>query len=355
MNLRHFAFGILSLCLFISCGNDDDMDVPKEITSYDTGIFVVNQGNNDVANGSISFYQRDCEQVVNKIYLRQNTATTVGNQLQAIAFEGDQGYILSEQANALTVVHANDFSHIATITGFRQPKGLLVVNQNKLYVSEWGADGYTGSIQVVDLNTLSIVGNIPTSAGAGKMLQVGPAVYVANSGGFGVASIVTKIDATTDQVVNTIEVGPNPVDLVQDQTGAIWSLCSGVLINFQNPNSSENTPGELVKIENDEVTHSIPLVAGARNLTINTTKDELYFVNNNWTYAHPIANTSLSLVPFLDASFNAYAVDPVSGYLLAANAMDFKDDGTVILFDLNTANPIDTFEVGIVPIGFGFR
>lgn len=355
MNGYPLFYGLMLLCLCWACSPDDEMMKPKEITSYDTGIFVVNQGNNDVANGSISFYQRDCQQVVNKIYLLANTATRVGNKLQDISIVGDRAYIISEQANTLTVVNAQDFSHLESIRGFSQPKKLLAVNQNKLYVSQWGDDGLTGSIEVVDLNNLSIVNSIPTAGGPGEMLQVGPAVYVANSGGFVSDSIITKIDASSDTVIKTIKVGQNPVDLAIDQNGAVWALCSGILVNFQTPNSPENTPGSLVKIEEDSPSLSIPLVAGARNMVINRAQDKLYFVNNNWTYEHPIGSTSLSGVPFLDLSFTSYAIDPSTGYLLGGNGKDFKEDGEVLMFDLNTASPVDTFAVGIIPIAFGFR
>ncbi len=328
---------------------------PKEIDTYGSGIFVVNQGNRDVASGTISFYQRDCQQSVNTIYQKVNTTTRLGNDLQGMVIIGEKAFILSNQSNALTVVNTDDFSHLGVVEGFENPKGILAINDNKIYVSQWGNDGLTGSIAVVDVNSLSIVKSIPSRSGPGKMIQIGPAVYLTNSGGFAVDSVITKIDATSDLVLKTIAVSPNPVDLVQDKNGAIWTLCAGVLNDFQNPNNPINVQGKLVKIENDQSTLSLPLTAGARNLVIDKTQDHLYFVNNNWTFEHPINSNSISLSPYFSASFTAYGIDPVTGYLLAANAFDFKEKGEVVLFDLATKNPVDTFEVGLVPIAFGYR
>lgn len=355
MKLCQYFFGLMALCLLWSCGSDDEVMGPKEITSYESGVFVLNQGNRDVASGTVTFYQRNCQQEVSTIYQKTNTTTRLGNDLQSIAIVGERAYILSAQAKSMTVVNVDDFNHLGVIEGFENPKDILSINDNKLYVSQWGADGVTGSIQVIDPNSLTIVNSIPTRGGPGKMIRVGPAVYVANSGGFATDSVLTKIDATTDMIINTIEVAYNPVDLVQDKNGAIWSLCSGILNNFQNPDAPENIPGALVKIENDVKTLALPLTAGARNLVINKTQDQLYYVNDNWTYEHSITSNSLNPNPFFSLSFNAYAVDPESGYLLAANAFDFKERGEVVLFDLNTKNPVDTFPVGLVPIAFEFR
>ncbi len=355
MKLRQYMLGLMALCLFASCGKDDEIMKPKEINTYDSGIFVVNQGNRDVASGTISFYQRDCRQEVNNIYQKVNTTTRLGNDLQDMVVIGEKAFILSNQAKTLTVVNINDFSHFGVVEGFENPKGLLAVNANKIYVSQWGNDGLTGSIAVVDVNNLSIIKSIPSRSGPSKMIQIGPAVYLTNSGGFTVDSVITKIDATSDLVLKTIQVAPNPVDLVQDKNGAIWTLCAGILNDIQNPSNPVNVPGNLVKIENDQATLKIPLTAGTRNLVINNAKDHLYFVNNNWTYEHPINSNSISLSPFFSLSFNAYGIDPLTGYLLAANAFDFKERGEVVLFDLDTKNPVDTFEVGLVPIAFGFR
>ncbi len=354
-NSYRMIFGLCFLLLVAACGGDDEMMSEKEITEFPEGIFVVNRGNDDVANGTISFYQRECEQVVDNIYLKANLSPQLGNDLRDMVFIGAEGFVLSNNSNRLTIVNADDFTFIASIEGFENPQNLLVVNPNKIYVSQWGADGLTGSIEVIDVQSRSIIASIPTPGGPGKMISQGPAVFVANSGGFAPDSLLSKIDATSDLFLKTIQVGVNPVDLVEDQEGGIWTLCGGVLVNFQNPMGPENTPGRLVRVSNDRAELAFPLTAGARNLVINNTGDQLYFVNNNWTYQHGIRQTSLSQVPFLDLSFNGYAVDPQSGLLLAANALDFKKRGEIVLFDLNTATSVDTFAAGIIPTTFSFR
>ena len=343
------------LGLLAACRNEDDSARPKAITSYPEGIFVLNRGNDDVANGTVSFYQRECQQVVTNIYLKANLSPQLGNDLRDLVFIGNEAFVLSNRSNRLTIVNADDFSFLDSIEGLANPQHLLVVNPNKIYVSQWGANGLTGSIEIVDVPSRSIVGSIRTPGGPGRMIAQGPAVFVANSGGFAPDSLLSKIDATSDRFLKTIEVGVNPVDLVEDNEGGIWTLCGGVLVNFQDPSSPDNTPGRLVRVSNDRAELAFPLTAGARNLVINRAGDQLYFVNNNWTYEHGIRQTSLSLVPFLDVSFNAYAVDPTTGFLLAANALDFSRRGEIVRFDLNRASPIDTFAAGIVPTAFAFR
>jgi len=340
----------LPLLVFSSCRNDDNGSDPDPITSFDNGIFITNTDSEVSANGSLSYYDRDRDEVVNDIYLGKNSVP-LGSNVYSVYVYNSKAYIVVADAGKVVVVDAVSMELEATIDGFDLPHHFLPVGNGKAYVSQWGADGVTGSIKVVDLNSNTIINTIPTRGGPEQMLKRGNEVYVANSGGFLIDSVVTVINTSSEQVSSLIDVELVPQSLQLDKNSEIWVLCRG-LIDFQNPNNDRD--GALIKLANDQVLLSIPVAASASDLVINNTRDILYFLNPvaaSWTFEHPITATSLNQAPFIDLSISHLGYDSETDLLIGADIKNAQVNGDFILFDSN-GDESARFEVGIGPSGF---
>lgn len=338
-----------------SCNKDDDDDMtPMDDTEFNTGGFVINKG---LANGTgtVSFYNPSTDYVTDSIFIKANPGMELGAGLIDIDFAGDFAYLLMEGKEEILVVNGTTFKFVGVISGFLQPKELLVINNDKAYVSQWGTDGDEGSIKVVNLGANSIINTIPTAKGPSAMLKRGKDVYVTNTGGIFVDSIVTKINTETDAISTTIEVGKVPNSLTLDRNGALWVISQGVLVTPGNPGNPDNINGALVKIENDVPTLSIDVSPSSAKLTINQANDKLFFETNGWVYAHDITSTTLPLIPFIDKSFAGFDVNKTTGDLYAADAGNFNSKGRFVIYDADTGLEKTAYDAGVIPIGFTFK
>ncbi|MFT4666247.1 MAG: hypothetical protein ACI9RM_000903 [Ulvibacter sp.] len=68
-----FLLSSLLLISISSCDPNKDDDDSNEITTFDNGFFIVNQGIDNGTDGSISYYDRGRNEVVNNIFSTENS------------------------------------------------------------------------------------------------------------------------------------------------------------------------------------------------------------------------------------------------------------------------------------------
>lgn len=311
---------------------DDDMLPPVEIDSYDDqGFFIINRGFEGVGSGSIDYYHRPENVLVNDIYEKANDGSFAGLGLQCMEIIDGKGYIVATGSDKIIVVNPVDMNKLGEINGFTQPRYITAVGDDRAYVSQWGQEGRYGSIQIVDLVSNIILDSIATRKGPEEMIRIGNDIFVTNTGGVFVDSVITKINTLTDEVQKTIEVGLRPTYLEVDKDLNLWVLTRGLVVDPANP--EVNIRGRLARIENDEVMLSLPVKPSASNLTINKLKDKIYFSQTGWVYEHPITATSISLVPFIEQDFFTLEVDPQTDNFIGLDGKDLEGKGTLFILD----------------------
>ncbi|MEM1321059.1 MAG: DUF5074 domain-containing protein [Bacteroidota bacterium] len=348
------ALAALFLCpaCQVSPSDDDDDPTPPtpNLDSYEDGIFISHQGNPALnINSSVSFRDRATSGVVDSIYQQANSGAVLP-PIHSMQLHDGRIYLISNSENQVVVVAANSFQRIGTINNLQKPRYLLPIGNNKACISEWGEDGISGRLSIVDLNSLQISNSIPTRPGPEQMLLDGNHLYVVNNGGFALDSVVSKVSLTTEEVLETIKVGLAPNSLQIDQNGHLWVLCQGIKDPFV---PSNNRNGELVRLENDELQFRLELAPAANNLVISPDGSRLYFVNQEWLYAHGLGDTSLSLTPFIASPFSHIAVHPNTGDLYCVDPRNLQSDGSVLVFSGVGALQY-TFQTSVAPNGFGF-
>ena len=342
------ALSLLTL-LSLSCYRDDDnSNSANTITSFTDGFFITNRGVDGAISGSISYYDRPRKEVANKIFEAKND-TRFDALVESITLDANRAYIVLHDEGQITIADPASMEELGHIPGFNLPRYFFPINSEKAYVSQWGVESGVGSIQVIDRNTNSISGEIATAFGPGRMVQQGNYIYVANSGGHFLDSVVTKIDVITDQVIKTIEVGLSPESLQFDKNGDLWVLGKG------QESFSVNKPGNLIKIVNDELSLDITVPLGSRDLVINNSRDVLYFINgqSQRIYKHPIENTSISLAPFSVTPVTSLVIDPLTDLPIGADAKNFQVEGELLFFD-GVGEVTKEFGLDYVPAEFSF-
>ena len=357
-NLSILLLSFVLLCtavIFNACNKDEDDDVePKG--AYESGVFITNEGPFQTGTGTVSFFNRDSKTVTNEIFQAVNSRP-LGNVVQSMEVYNNKGYIVVNNAEKVEVVTASDFKSVGVINGLKQPRCFLGINNNKGYISQWGTGGVEGSIKVVDLNSNSITKTINTGKGAGQMVKAGNFVYVVNSGGFANDSTVSVINTDSDSVTTTILVSNKPNSIQVDKNGKIWVLCSG---KWNSDWTELETTGMLVIINasNNTVEETMSfssIYSQPKNLTINSSKDMLFYTYLGKVFSHDITSYSLNSTPVVNRNFYGLGIDPVNNYIYGADAGDFASNGWVIRYNSSSGAVVDSFQVGIIPGGFCFR
>ncbi|WKN42643.1 YncE family protein [Tunicatimonas pelagia] len=349
-NLRHiatfFVFTLFTSTVFTSCNNDDDSPAPPP--PGQDGYFIVNEGAFGGANTTLSYYDRQKDSVLNNVFSSTNNRP-LGDQTQSMAVFDDRGFIVVQNSAKIEVIDRETFESLATIgadEGIVSPRYFLGISPTKGYVTDWGADGVSGTIKVLDLTSYQVTATVPIGSGPNELVLVDNQVYVANGGGFGTDSTVVVLDPQTDTVVDTIVVGENPSSLVADTNGSIWVAS----------NQFGSLPGYLARLENNEVASRIEaseMGGDPISVRINPAGQQLYFRYRGGVYTMSIESTELPDSPFIDQDVYGLGVDPISGDILTGQVPNFSSDGTFFRYS-TTGNLIQSYGVGIAPNGFAF-
>lgn len=346
--------GVLSIfaLLIISCSDDDsEPTIPIPDGDFVNGILISNEGPFQNGTGTVSFIPLELDTVQNAIYNTVNN-DDLGNIVQSIGFADDQAYIVANNSNRITVVNRFTFEREVVIeTGLNNPRYFVTAN-GKGYVSNWGdtADETDDYIAVINLTTNAVEENIAVDFGPEELVVQSNTIYVAHQGAFGQNNKVSVIDAT-DTVSAVITVGDVPNALQLDEDGNLWVL-SGGKPSF----TLEETAGSLSRI--NTATNEVELT-----LDFQTTEHPNHLAYDGTNIYYGLAGaiyrmpTSAAALP-VESSFEGlsiYAMTIEDGQLYTTDAKDFASNGNLSIYDLNTRDLVQTFDVGIIPGGIFFN
>ncbi|MEZ4774745.1 MAG: YncE family protein [Bacteroidia bacterium] len=336
--INKLFFPILLGLVFTSCKPDAPVD-PKGSGN----VFILNEGNFQAGNASIDQFDPKTSLLSSDVFSSRNQIP-LGDVLQSMTIIGDKGYIVVNNSQKIEVVTLSDLAVQNTITGFTSPRFLLQVSSAKAYVS----DLFGGAVSIVDLNTNTITGSIALPGWTEEMLLAEGRVFITNLS----SEYVYVVDPATDQVVDSVEVGLGSNSLRLDKQGRLWVLSSGDSFNGIAGTLSVINPSDLSTLKSFTFTTSDYPV----RLSVNPDGDRIYYLNNG-LYEIAIDATTLPAAPKVLSGEGSYfyglGVDPVSGTLYVADALDFSQRGLMLRFE-ESGTAIDTFRAGVIPSGFVF-
>ncbi len=365
MNKTRLNIAILAaMSLFLgSCGPE----VPTTpVNVYEKGVFLMNEGAFSGGSGTVTHYNPDSSKVRQNIFETEN-ARPLGNVGQSMAVIGENTYLVANGANKIEIVDAK-FKSVGVINAAQiaQPRYILGINASTAYVSQWGSDGISGKVLVVDLATKQVTKSIETGSGSEQMVRVGNLVFVVNAGGFGVDSTVAVIDVTTNSLTQKIVVGKQPNSILVDKAGTtIWVLCGGTQ-DFMNP--ANDTKGSIWRIN-----AATAAVIDHQDMPTNTFHPAKMVLGNEFSAVYFLSNyyggevfsctqnpLQISTSPVVPGSFLVIGIDPVRNNqrnLYAAKG-NFTSNGTAYKYTITSASAAtktDSFAVGLIPTYFLFK
>lgn len=340
--IRHTA-ACLAALLAVSCMDYGPLG-EEEFRADGRGLFITCEGNFTSDNATLSYYDPATRRVENEVFLRAN-GMKLGDVAQSMAIRGDKGYVVVNNSGVVYVIDTRTFRVTGLIEGVVSPRYLHFTNDTTAYLT----DLYDPHIAVIDTRSNRIRGRIATNGhrSTEQLVQWGDEVFV-NCWSYDRKLLV--IDARSDRLVDSIDVGWQPSSLALDRRGKLWTLSEG---------DGAEQP-ELRRIDaatrRTERIYTLPAAMRPSEIVLNGTRDTLYFIARD-VWRMRVDDESLPAAPFLPYSGTLYyglGVDPLTSEVYVADAIDYVQHAVVYRFTPK-GMPVDTLRVGITPGSFSFK
>lgn len=351
---RFFLLGLVFASL-VACSKDDD-GTPEPLPApgaYAEGIFILNEGNFQSGNASVTFVSQDFSKVVQGIFRSTNHVSGLGDTATEIGFYDDYAFIVVNVSNKVEIVDRNTWELVGTIDENLNNPRKIAFSSGKAYVTNWGdgTDPNDDYVAVFSVPELDLVKKIPVEEGPEDIIAEGDKIYVAHSGGFSFNHKVTQINPIKDMLIKTVQVGEIP-NAMAVSGNALWVTSSGL------PSYADGgeTAGSFSKIDlaTGEVLTTIEFSsADLHPANLTSYEGSLYYTLGNSIHKFD-PEENLSEITFLEPN----EVDVLYGFTIWDNKIfvasantSFTGNGRLLVYDLNTKELLYTFDTGINPNG----
>ena len=356
MKLKNLALtAFFTAFLFTSCSKDDDPIVETPLGGYVDGTLILNQGGFGNGNASVSFLSNDIATFQNNIFSLINPTLTLGDTAQDIGFYNELAYIVLNGSNKIEIVNRYTLKHIASITtGLSNPRYIVFAN-GKGYVSNWGSGTSTTDdfIAVINLSNNTLMSSIPIAEGPERMVVNNNKLYVAQYGGFGSGSTVSVVNLSNN-AVTTINVGDLP-NTLEIYNGILYVLCEG-----KQAWTGTETIGKLSKINlsNDTVSGSLDFALTVHPSNLDIENGELYYTVNSAVYKTTTSATAAPTTSLFSTSAQGvsgiYSFAVRNDKIYVGDATDYSSNGKVHVYS-TSGTLLTSKTVGVIPAGFYFN
>ncbi len=355
MKRNHLLLLVLVGAMLMACKPQNPVD-PKPFT-IGSGLLVLNEGDYQVSNASLTFYDIEADTVTNHLFYQVNSAP-LGDVAESMALADGKLYIVVNNSNYIYKVDANTMAIDTTkpfkLTDFYSPREMQFVAPNKAYVS----DLYGTQLWIVNPQDMSHSGSIDMGKSTEKMLVVDNELYVSNWSNTFVPGMekntVQVVDVNNDVKVAEITVGKEPNTMAVDKNGHVWVLCEGATweADGENPTLWEIDTRLKTAQKRYEFEGTAMVVRS------NPAGDQLYMLYNNAVRRFDIASLTLSETFRIECDpqgwFYNMAVEPKSGDIYVTDAKNYVMDGTVYRYTSDGVL-LASFDAGIIPSAMLFK
>jgi DNA-binding beta-propeller fold protein YncE len=334
----------VSLLIFSSCKKEENK--PIVVTPPEIGhtTLVINEGTFNWGNASLSAISTLKSTVENNVFHTSNNRP-LGDVFQSIFPYKEELWLIVNNSQKIERISSKTFASLGAISNLQSPRYALQVSENKVYVS----DLYANAIHIINPFTATKTGEISCPGWTEEMLLHNGLAWVCNVR----RNKLYAINVTTDQIVDSVQVGDSPTSIVKDKNGHIWALCEGNLP----PNE---TAGSIWKINPETSTEMVHFTLPSptnhpKRLRIDKAGKDLYYLNGG-VYNLDISETALRTSPIIEENgrlFYGLGIHPNDNSIWVSDAKDFIQNGKVYQFS-GIGTEIKNYTVGIIPSGFYF-
>lgn len=342
------------LCLLFSGCMKWDYGEPENFDVSGTGLFIINEGNFNYSNASLSFYNPETKQVQNEVFFRAN-GMKLGDVAQSMTIYDNKGWVVVNNSHVIFAIDLNTFKEVGRIENLTSPRYIHFLSDEKAYVTQL----WDNRIFIINPRTYEITGHIQVpdmtmeSGSTEQMVQYGKYVYC-NCWSY--QNRIIKIDTETDRVVDELKVGIQPTSLVMDKYDKMWTVTDGGYEG--SPYGYENPALYKIDAETFEIEKVFVLEQGdiSSEVQLNGERDKLYWINND-IWSMDVTVNRAPVRPFLksrDTKYYGLTVNPANGEVYVADAIDYQQQGMIYRYSPD-GELLDEFYVGVIPGAFCWK
>lgn len=349
---QYFIIIVLGIIFSFSCGDEfGEQSVDPGAFLPGDGVFIVNEGNFNQGNGSISFYSYDDTSVVHDVFRTVNERP-LGDLPVSMVIAGNRFFIAVNHSSRVETGSAESLSTRFTLTGIASPRRFQVIGPDEVAVS----DLQTSLLTFFNPETGEMISQTDLGRSSEAMAISGNRLFLSNWSSFYVSTdnrYVMVVDLDSKAVIDSLKTGLEPQSMVRDYLGRIWVLCSGGYDYSELPVLLCFDPVSL------QVLHWFEFPSKNRSpqsLNISGGLDTLYYLDSD-VYRMPVTGITLPSQAFLPAGgrmFYALGVDPGRGDIFVSDALDYQQRGKVWRYD-SKGKLLQEFRAGIIPGSFCFQ
>lgn len=348
------ASSFLAILLIAGC-QSNPAEPSGSIPTAPKGVYVVNEGNFQRANASLTFYVPDSNKAYQNVFTLAN-GRELGDTGNDIAIYGDKAYIVVSGSQKVEVISTIDHKSVGTLKlpGQRTPYGIVVLSDAKAYVTNL----LDSSVTAFNPSTLQIVfDRLRVGANPQGIASSNGKIYVCNSG-YGYDNTLTVLNAGTGTLIKTIVIGDGPSEIGAGPNNVLVVKCDG---RPDFANSANDTPGSIsiINSENDVIISKtiLPLVTyGHPGQMSVSSKGYGYFSGKTGIIRFSYTPSTLNIegTPFSAMQAYSLSIDDVTDHLYATDPKDFVQLGEVAIID-SKGIEIKRFTTGIIPGAIAFK
>jgi len=355
--MKQALITIIIISTIISCKNTP----PEPIIEYQQskGVFICNEGNYTYGNASLSFYEPEARSIQNNVFYNANNFP-LGDVCMSAAITDTLAFLVVNNSGKIFVINTNTFKHIATISDLTSPRYIYFISNTKAYIT----DLYNTNITVINPQTFNKTGNIAIGNGTEQITTFGTFAFVT---GWSFNNKIYKINIDTDILTDSLTVTRQPNSIVIDRNNKLWVLSDGGFPGI--PGGQDTAALTKIDAESFQIEKTFKFASlepSPTQLTINATKDTLFFINSAWSesadsykgiYRMPVNSDNLperSFIPQNEKLFYGLGIDPANSDIYVSDAIDYIQKGIVYRYS-SEGNIIDSFKTDIIPSYFVFK
>lgn len=332
------------LCAFVVVSCNTTPSTP----SFKT-VLVVCQGNYGSGNGSITHYNTETKTATQDYYALNNAGRSLGETPMSLSMWNYDCFISVK--GEVVILDPATGKYKNRIGGLNKPNSIGILGVSRGFLT----DVDEPNIKIFNAGNYSMLDTIELNSAADKLLFSNGYIYT-NQWSFG--KQILQIDPLTNKVVDSIEVGVQPNNVVADAYGRLWTITDG----GYDGNPLGNVAPEIVRVNVDGA-HNMkldlkwPLVKGPDyQISTSTMGMYIFYTAGDKLYRFDATDKSLPTTPVITvagANFSNVVEDPFTGDIYISDVKDYVSKGAVYRYSKNF-KLIDTFETGIMPKIFGF-
>jgi len=301
-----------------------------------SGMYIVNEGNFQAGNGSVSFYDSSTNLVTQDIFSLKNNRPA-GDVCQHLQYFQNQFYLLVNNSGKIEILNT-DFVSTKTVTGLTSPRYIAFASNTKGYITDLYAKGVT----ILNTSTQTIEKKIPINYWTEELLNYKDTFYVTSPE----SRYLYLVDSKSELLKDSVDIGYGSSSIALDNNNYLWVLCNG------NETLSILPSIVCINTQNRQIIKTITATSYsifASKINFNPINNCMYWIEND-IYKINTDNLSATKEIVISASgktFYGLAIKSSNGDVVVSDASDFSQRSTIYIYTKNGLEK-NSFKAGLI-------